>query len=131
MFNLKVPFQVPVRVDGVKIEPGVSTMEEDLVERENVENMLEEERDGTCVCSIIKRSLLIRPSKYIFCVIVGGDEDESRRDREGDDGRRLMEMDLVEASVSTAAASALSSAASKAKVESALSFKADKLHTDV
>ncbi|XP_037549055.1 SWI/SNF complex subunit SMARCC1b [Nematolebias whitei] len=83
--------QVPVRVDGVKMEPGISKMEEDLVKREHVENMLEEERDG------------------------GADEDESRQDGEGDDGSRVMEMDLVEASVSTAAASALASAASKAK----------------
>lgn len=126
MFNLKVLFQVPVRVDGVKIELGVSKMEEDRVKRENAENMLEEERDGTfvCVCSIILHCLFDHLNTFsVF--IVGGDEDESRRDGEGDDGRRVMEMDLVEASVSTAAASALSSAASKAKVESTLSFKAD------
>lgn len=36
-------------VDGVKMEPDVSKMEEDRVKREHVENMLEEERDGLCV----------------------------------------------------------------------------------
>ncbi|XP_017275005.1 SWI/SNF complex subunit SMARCC1b [Kryptolebias marmoratus] len=85
--------QVPVRVDGVKLEPDVAKIEGDRVKREQAENMLEEERDGGDV----------------------GDEDESRQDGEGDDGKTVMEMDLVEASVSSAAASALASAASKAK----------------
>lgn len=39
-----------MRVDGVKMEPGISKMEEDRVKREHVENMLEEERDGVCMC---------------------------------------------------------------------------------
>lgn len=48
-----------------------------------------------------------------------GDSDESagRQEGDGDDGRRVMEMDLVEGSVTTAAAAALSSAATKAKVK--------------
>uniref|UniRef100_A0A667Y6N7 SWI/SNF related BAF chromatin remodeling complex subunit C1b n=1 Tax=Myripristis murdjan TaxID=586833 RepID=A0A667Y6N7_9TELE len=46
-----------------------------------------------------------------------GDEEDSggQRDRDGDDGRRAMELDLVEGSVSMAAAAALGSAATKAK----------------
>uniref|UniRef100_A0A8D3DDK6 SWI/SNF related BAF chromatin remodeling complex subunit C1b n=1 Tax=Scophthalmus maximus TaxID=52904 RepID=A0A8D3DDK6_SCOMX len=46
-----------------------------------------------------------------------GDDDESvgRREGDGDEGRRVMELDLVEASVATAAAAALASAATKAK----------------
>uniref|UniRef100_A0A8C6L3C3 SWI/SNF related BAF chromatin remodeling complex subunit C1b n=1 Tax=Nothobranchius furzeri TaxID=105023 RepID=A0A8C6L3C3_NOTFU len=46
---------------------------------------------------------------------VWGDNNESRRDGEGEDGRRTMEMELVEGSVPVAAAAALLSAASKAK----------------
>lgn len=51
-----------------------------------------------------------------------GDEDESvgRREGDADEGRRVMELDLVEGSVATAAASALASAATKAKVRPAL-----------
>uniref|UniRef100_A0AAQ5XUN2 SWI/SNF related, matrix associated, actin dependent regulator of chromatin, subfamily c, member 1b n=1 Tax=Amphiprion ocellaris TaxID=80972 RepID=A0AAQ5XUN2_AMPOC len=46
-----------------------------------------------------------------------GDDDESigRREGDGDEGRRGMELELVEGSVATAAASALASAATKAK----------------
>lgn len=51
-----------------------------------------------------------------------GDEDESvgRQEGDADEGRRVMELDLVEGSVATAAASALASAATKAKVRPAL-----------
>lgn len=46
-----------------------------------------------------------------------GDDEESIGRREGDgDDRRLMEQDLVDGSVATAAAAALASAATKAKV---------------
>ncbi|KAM4550368.1 SWI/SNF complex subunit SMARCC1b isoform 2-T2 [Fundulus diaphanus] len=83
--------QVPVRVDGVKMEPVVSKVEGDQVKREHVESILPEEVDDR------------------------GEDGERRRVGEGDDGRRVMELELVESSVSTAAAAALSSAASKAK----------------
>lgn len=47
-----------------------------------------------------------------------GDDEESIGRREGDgDDRRLMEQDLVDGSVATAAAAALASAATKAKVK--------------
>lgn len=46
-----------------------------------------------------------------------GDENTGRREGDGDDGRRGMELELVEGSVATAAAAALSSAATKAKVK--------------
>lgn len=83
--------QVPVRTDELQVEPSGPKVEG--VKRENAENILAEERDGR------------------------GDSDESagRREGDGDDGRRVMEMDLVEGSVTTAAAAALSSAATKAK----------------
>ncbi|XP_041822904.1 SWI/SNF complex subunit SMARCC1-like [Melanotaenia boesemani] len=86
------PHQVPVRVDGVKMEPGISK-EEDRVKREHADNILAEERDGR------------------------GDDDESigRREGDGDDGGRGMEQELVEGGVATAAAAALASAATKAK----------------
>ncbi|XP_045897699.1 SWI/SNF complex subunit SMARCC1-like [Micropterus dolomieu] len=84
--------QVPVRMDGLKVEPTGATLEGERVKRENAEMMLAEERDGR------------------------GDDDESlgRREGDGDDGR-VMEQDLVEGSVTTAAAAALASAATKAK----------------
>ncbi|XP_047240787.1 SWI/SNF complex subunit SMARCC1b isoform X2 [Girardinichthys multiradiatus] len=85
------PYQVPVRLDGVKMEPGVSKLEGDQVKREHGESILAEEGDGR------------------------GEDGENRREGDGDDGRRVMELDLVEGSVSTAAAVALSSAASRAK----------------
>uniref|UniRef100_A0A1A8I0G5 SWI/SNF related, matrix associated, actin dependent regulator of chromatin, subfamily c, member 1b n=2 Tax=Nothobranchius kuhntae TaxID=321403 RepID=A0A1A8I0G5_NOTKU len=83
--------QVSLRVDGVKMEPDLSKVEGDEVKSEHAEAMLTEERDGR------------------------GDNNESRRDGEGEDGRRTMEMELVEGSVPVAAAAALLSAASKAK----------------
>ncbi|MEQ2222003.1 SWI/SNF complex subunit smarcc1, partial [Ilyodon furcidens] len=85
------PYQVPVRLDGVKMEPGVSKLEGDQVKREHGESILAEEGDGR------------------------GEDGENRPEGDGDDGRRVMELDLVEGSVSTAAAVALSSAASRAK----------------
>lgn len=54
-----------------------------------------------------------------FCDPGRGDDDESigRREGDGDEGRRMMEQELVEGSVTMAAASALASAATKAKVK--------------
>ncbi|CAK6949563.1 SWI/SNF complex subunit SMARCC1b [Scomber scombrus] len=85
--------QAPARADGLKVEASGAKMEAVLVKRENAENILAEERDAR------------------------GDDDDSvgRREGEGDEGRRVMELDLVEGSVATAAASALASAATKAK----------------
>ncbi|XP_034561413.1 SWI/SNF complex subunit SMARCC1b isoform X2 [Notolabrus celidotus] len=82
--------QVPLRADGLKIEPSGAKVEG--VKRENAENILTEEGDG------------------------GGDDEESvgPREADGDEGR-VMEQDLVEATVATAAAAALASAATKAK----------------
>ncbi|KAF7658933.1 hypothetical protein LDENG_00005880 [Lucifuga dentata] len=84
--------QVPVRADGLKVEPSGGKAKGERVKKENAENALAEERDGRT------------------------DEDDSlgQRDGEGDE-RRIMEQDLVEGSVATAAASALASAATKAK----------------
>ncbi|KAM3596674.1 uncharacterized protein V6R79_018851 [Siganus canaliculatus] len=82
--------QVPLRLDGLNVEPSGTKVEG--VKRENVDSMLSEEPDGR------------------------GDDDESLGRREGDvDERRVMEQDLVEGSVTTAAAAALASAATKAK----------------
>ncbi|XP_026202881.1 SWI/SNF complex subunit SMARCC1b [Anabas testudineus] len=85
--------QVPVRVDGFKVEQCGPKVEGERVKRENSENMLAEDRDGR------------------------GDDDESlgRREGDGDEGRRTMEQELVEGSVTMAAAAALASAATKAK----------------
>ncbi|KAG7499859.1 SWI/SNF complex subunit SMARCC1-like [Solea senegalensis] len=82
--------QVAGTTDG-NMEPSGAKLEGDLVKRENVENMLETDERG--------------------------DDDESIEQREGDrdEGRRTMELDLVEGSVTTAAAAALASAATKAK----------------
>ncbi|AWP21764.1 putative SWI/SNF complex subunit SMARCC1-like [Scophthalmus maximus] len=84
--------QVAGRTDG-KVEPSGTKVEADGIKGENAENILAEEKDGR------------------------GDDDESvgRREGDGDEGRRVMELDLVEASVATAAAAALASAATKAK----------------
>ncbi|XP_011479108.1 SWI/SNF complex subunit SMARCC1 isoform X3 [Oryzias latipes] len=84
--------QVLVMVDGVKMEPGVSNLEEDQVKREHGENVHAEESEGG-VC----------------------DDGIRHREVERDDGGRVMEVELVEGSVATAAAAALSSAATKAK----------------
>lgn len=83
--------QIPVRADGLKVEPTGAKVEG--IKRENAENILAEERDGR------------------------GDDDESvgQREGDGDEGRRVMEQDLVEGGVTMAAAAALSSAATKAK----------------
>ncbi|XP_035537241.1 SWI/SNF complex subunit SMARCC1b [Morone saxatilis] len=84
--------QLPLRADVLKVEPSAAKLEEERVKRENAENILTEERDGR------------------------GDDDESVGRREGDvDDGRVMEQDLVEGSVATAAAAALASAATKAK----------------
>ncbi|XP_067359219.1 SWI/SNF complex subunit SMARCC1b isoform X3 [Channa argus] len=85
--------QVLVRSDGVKVEQSGAKLEGERIKRENAENILAEERDGR------------------------GDDEESagRREGDGDDGSRVMEQELVEGSVSMAAAAALASAATKAK----------------
>ncbi|XP_054873884.1 SWI/SNF complex subunit SMARCC1b isoform X2 [Amphiprion ocellaris] len=87
------PHQVSVRADGLKVEPSGPNVEGERVKREHAENILADDRDGR------------------------GDDDESigRREGDGDEGRRGMELELVEGSVATAAASALASAATKAK----------------
>ncbi|KAM3858385.1 SWI/SNF complex subunit SMARCC1b [Diretmus argenteus] len=81
--------QVPDRADGLQGESSGG----ERVKRENAENILTEEIDGR------------------------GDEEESaaQKEGEGDEGRRGMELELVEGSVATAAAAALASAATKAK----------------
>ncbi|XP_029298553.1 SWI/SNF complex subunit SMARCC1b isoform X2 [Cottoperca gobio] len=82
--------QVPLSVDGLKVEPSVDKVKGELVKRENAENILAEERDGRA------------------------DDDESVEQGDVDEGR-VREQDLVEGSVVAAAAAALSSAATKAK----------------
>ncbi|XP_078124670.1 SWI/SNF complex subunit SMARCC1b [Sander vitreus] len=82
--------QVPLRADVLTVESSGAKVEGELVKRENAENVLADERDGR------------------------GDEDESLGRGDVDEGR-VMEQDLVEGSVATAAAAALSSAATKAK----------------
>ncbi|XP_055369018.1 SWI/SNF complex subunit SMARCC1b [Betta splendens] len=85
--------QLSIRADGLKVEQSGATEGGEQVKREIPENILTEGRDGR------------------------GEDDESigRREGDGDEGRRVMEQDLVEGSVTMAAASALSSAATKAK----------------
>ncbi|TKS88513.1 SWI/SNF complex subunit SMARCC1 BRG1-associated factor 155 [Collichthys lucidus] len=87
-----ISHQATLLADGLKVEPSGAKVEGEHVKRENAENILGEERDGR------------------------GDDDEreGRREGDGDDGR-VMELDLVEGSVATAAAAALASAATKAK----------------
>ncbi|XP_028289577.1 SWI/SNF complex subunit SMARCC1b [Parambassis ranga] len=82
-----------VGMDGLKVESGGPQDEVERVKREHAENILGEDRDGQ------------------------GDDDDSigQREADGDEGRKVMELDLVESSVTTAAASALASAATKAK----------------
>lgn len=82
--------QVPLSSDGLKVEPSRPNVEGEIVKRENAENILGEDRDGR------------------------GDDDESVGRGDVDEGR-VMEQDLVEGSVATAAAAALASAATKAK----------------
>ncbi|XP_054462680.1 SWI/SNF complex subunit SMARCC1b [Anoplopoma fimbria] len=82
--------QVPLRVDGLTVEPIRAKVEGELVKRENTENIVTEERDGR------------------------GDDDESVGRGDVDEAR-VIEQDLVEGSVVTAAAAALASAATKAK----------------
>ncbi|KAL6099900.1 uncharacterized protein ACO6RY_01621 [Pungitius sinensis] len=82
--------QVPMRADGLTVEPSLVNVEGVLVKRENAENILSDERD------------------------VRTDDDESLERGEADEAR-VMEQDLVEGRVVTAAAAALASAATKAK----------------
>uniref|UniRef100_A0A672HKU1 SWI/SNF related, matrix associated, actin dependent regulator of chromatin, subfamily c, member 1b n=1 Tax=Salarias fasciatus TaxID=181472 RepID=A0A672HKU1_SALFA len=112
--------QVPARADGLQLEPSGPKVEGERVKREHIENMLPEERDGALICPA--QCVCASQSGYInktLCVCVSGrgDDDESigRREGDGDEGRRVMELELVESSVSTAAAAALTSAATKAK----------------
>jgi len=49
--------QVPLRVDGVKVEPDISKGEGDRVKREHVENILAEETDGASVCVCVYRTV--------------------------------------------------------------------------
>lgn len=84
--------QIPARTDGLNMELSAGQIEGEQVKRENAENMLAEDRDG-------------------------GDDEESfgQREVEGDMSSAVMEQDLVESAVTTAAAAALASAATKAK----------------
>lgn len=85
--------QIPLRMDGLNMEPSGAQIVGDQVKREHAENLLGEDRDGR-----------------------GDDEDSfERQDREGDLGGAVMEQDMVETAVPTAAAVALTSAATKAK----------------
>lgn len=43
-------FQVTVRTDGLQVEPSLPKVEG--VKRENAENILAEERDGTSICAL-------------------------------------------------------------------------------
>lgn len=48
--------QVPLRADGLKVEPSGAKVEGERVKRENAENILSEEADGMyniCVCICI------------------------------------------------------------------------------
>lgn len=45
-------FEVPVRADGLKVEPSGAKVEAERVKRENAENILAEERDGMYICMI-------------------------------------------------------------------------------
>ncbi|XP_056153888.1 SWI/SNF complex subunit SMARCC1b [Lampris incognitus] len=85
--------QVSARLEGFEDKSSRVKSEGEQVKRENPDGTLTEERDGR------------------------GDEEESvgRREGEGDEGKRAMELELVEGSVATAAAAALASAATKAK----------------
>lgn len=111
------------------MEPDVSKVEGDQVKREHSENVLAEERYGTCVYTTLKLTLYVcvhlHDRLYGFCVPGRADDDDSigHREGDGDDGRRMMELELVEGSVTTAAAAALASAATKAKVKLILSLK--------
>uniref|UniRef100_A0A3Q2NMB7 SWI/SNF related BAF chromatin remodeling complex subunit C1b n=1 Tax=Fundulus heteroclitus TaxID=8078 RepID=A0A3Q2NMB7_FUNHE len=71
--------------------------------------------DPRVASAAAKAALGERPVSPVICVPDRGEDGERRRVGEGDDGGRVMELELVEGSVSTAAAAALSSAASKAK----------------
>lgn len=44
-------FKAPVRADGLKVETSGAKLEAVLVKRENAENILAEERDGTFICA--------------------------------------------------------------------------------
>ncbi|XP_075900019.1 SWI/SNF complex subunit SMARCC1b [Nelusetta ayraudi] len=79
--------QALLGVDGLKVEPSGAQLEGQLVKRENAE-----ERDAGA----------------------GEDYDDVMVPREGDE-KAVMELDLIEGSVATAAAVALTSAATKAK----------------
>lgn len=43
--------KAPARADGLKVEASGAKMEAILVKRENAENILAEERDGTYICA--------------------------------------------------------------------------------
>ncbi|XP_061885440.1 SWI/SNF complex subunit SMARCC1-like isoform X2 [Entelurus aequoreus] len=84
--------QVAVNADGLLVESRGSILEGERVKRENTE-----ERD----------SLHIGREPE--------DDNVHGQEAEGDEGRAMMELDLVESTVTTAAAAALASAATKAK----------------
>lgn len=83
-------------------------------------------RETVCKCAQIMASYAFTShvcpySRALFSDAGRGDDDEMLGQREGDgDDGRVMEQDLVEGSVATAAAAALASAATKAKVKPVL-----------
>ncbi|XP_053718249.1 SWI/SNF complex subunit SMARCC1b isoform X1 [Synchiropus splendidus] len=104
-----------LNVDGLKVELGATKAEAEHVKRENVENLVDEDRDGAYqpdeIFRLYKQARVdIDPSDP-----GRGNEDECLQPREGDEGPATLELDLVESTVATAAASALGSAATKAK----------------
>ncbi|XP_054619133.1 SWI/SNF complex subunit SMARCC1b isoform X2 [Dunckerocampus dactyliophorus] len=89
--------QVSVNAVGLLVESRGPVMEGERVKRENTENIHAEERDSMHIG---------RPNE---------DDGVHGQEAEGDEARAVMELDLVEGTVATAAAAALASAATKAK----------------
>lgn len=99
------------------MEPSGAPLEGQLVKRENAE-----ERDGTQVFPARPMAAAAGVAINLGglrsgCQPAGGgdDDDDGVVPRESDD-KAVMELDLIEGSVATAAAAALASAATKAKV---------------
>uniref|UniRef100_A0AAV2K3Q3 Uncharacterized protein n=1 Tax=Knipowitschia caucasica TaxID=637954 RepID=A0AAV2K3Q3_KNICA len=85
--------QISLRGDEANMEASTAQTVEDGVKSENAENVVTEDRDGR----------------------IDDDDSFEQREGEGELSRAVMEHDLVEVAVPSAAAAALSSAATKAK----------------